>query len=156
MRHLILALLLGGAVAASATDNNDITPANVVALMNDYSVEAGLAPLHLEPRITKAAEDRMHDMEDTGYWSHESPNGLSPFTWLTLRDYPYQAAGENLAAGFETARFLVESWMESPGHRENILSPDFDDCGIAVIEGATTGRATGKSIVVLFGKARQP
>jgi uncharacterized protein YkwD len=42
--------------------------------------------------------------------------------------------------------------MESHGHRENILSPQYEDCGIAIIDGATTGRATGKSIVVLFGK----
>jgi len=154
MKRLILAVLLAvPLLAADAT--NEITPDNVVARMNEYRAEAGLAPLQLEPRLMKAAEDRMRDMEESAYWNHESPNGLSPFTWLTLRDYPYQAAGENLASGFETARFLVQSWMESAGHRENILSPEFEECGIAVIDGSTTRRATGKSIVVLFAKRRR-
>jgi uncharacterized protein YkwD len=151
MKRLVLALLL--AVPAFASDaTNEITAETVLAQMNAYRVEAGLAPLHIEARLTKAAEDRMRDMEDGGWWNHESPSGLSPFTWLTLRDYMFQAAAENLASGFETVRLLVSSWMESQGHRDNILSPLYEDCGIAIIDGATTGRAMGKSVVVLFGK----
>src|SRR5688572_11255813 len=151
MKRLLLFLLLLPA-AAFADARNEITPDNVVARMNAYRAEAGLAPLRLDERVTLAARDRMRDMEDTGYWSHESPTGMSPFTWLMVRDYAFSAAAENLASGFETATFLVDSWMESHGHRENILSPQYEDCGIAIIDGATTGRATGKSIVVLFGK----
>lgn len=154
MKHLVLALL--AAVPLFASDaNNEITAENVVAQMNAYRAEAGLAPLRIDARITKAAEDRMRDMEDAAYWSHESPTGLSPFTWLMARDYTFEAAAENLASGFETVRFLVSSWMESPGHRENIMSPLYEDCGLAIIDGSTTGRATGKSVVVLFGKARR-
>jgi len=151
MKRLVLALLLAAPLFAS----NDITVDNVLADMNAYRAEAGLPPLNLSERITKAAEDRMRDMEDSAYWSHDSPTGLSPFVWLTLRDYGYEAAGENLAKGFDTAAFLVESWMESHGHRENILSPLYEECGIAIIDGSTTGRATGKSIVVLFAKPRR-
>ena len=99
-----------------------------------------------------AAEDRMREMIEIGYWSHESPEGRSPFFWLALRGYRFGFAGENLARGFETAQLLVDSWMESKGHRENIMSANFADCGIAVLEGSTTGRASGKSIVVLFGR----
>ena len=150
MKRLLLLLLLLPATAFA--DTNEITPENIVERMNAYRAEAGVAPLRLDDRITLAARDRMRDMEDTGYWSHESPTGMSPFTWLIVRDYSYSAAAENLASGFETAKFLVESWMESHGHRENILSPQYEDCGIAIIDGATTGRATGKSIVVLFRK----
>ncbi|HJQ38854.1 MAG TPA: CAP domain-containing protein [Thermoanaerobaculia bacterium] len=153
---LLLALLL--AVPLFASDaTNEITADTVLAQMNAYRAEAGLAPLHIEARLSKAAEDRMRDMEDGGWWSHESPSGLSPFTWLTLRDYTFQAAAENVASGFETVRLLVASWMESRGHRENIMSPMYEDCGIAIIDGATTGRAMGKSVVVMFGKpVRRP
>ena len=154
MKRVLFALLLAVPLFASG-GNDDITLENVLAGMNSYRAEAGLPPLHLDARLTKAAEDRMHDMEDGGWWSHESPDGVSPFTWLTLRDYGYAAAGENLARGFDTAPFLVQSWMESHGHRENIMSPLYEDCGIAIIDGATTGRATGKSVVVMFAKARR-
>jgi uncharacterized protein YkwD len=93
-------------------------------------------------------------MEEQAYWDHTSPDGVSPFVWLRSRQYEFQAAGENLAKGFETARVLVQSWMESPGHRANIMSPAFEECGIAIIDGSTTGPANGKSIVVMFGKRR--
>jgi uncharacterized protein YkwD len=150
MKRLLLVLL----VSVSAFGANapiEITRERVIELMNAYRAEAGLPPLREDARLTKAAEDRMRDMEDQAYWSHESPAGVSPFGWSTARGYSYNSAAENLATGFETTGLLVMSWMESPGHRASILSPDFHDCGIAIIDGATTGPATGKSVVVLFG-----
>jgi uncharacterized protein YkwD len=131
-----------------------ITPESVLAEMNAYRAQFNLAPLQFDPRLAAAADDRMRDMEELAYWSHESPDGRSPFMWLRMRNYPYQAAGENLAAGFETCEVLVSAWMESKGHRDNILSENYTECGIAVIDGSTTRRAVGKSIVVLFGKQR--
>lgn len=156
MRPLALLLVcLCVAAPLLAVQPTEITVDTVLALMNDYRAEQGLAPLSLEPRLTLAAEDRMHDMEDLGYWSHESPDGRSPFLWLHSRGYLYSFAAENLAAGFETAPLLVSSWMESSGHRQNIMSADYEHCGIAIIDGSTKGPATGKSIVVLFGSNRR-
>jgi uncharacterized protein YkwD len=152
---LVLLLALALVTPAFGVDfSNDITPDNVVRLMNDYRAGQGLLPLRLEASLTLAAEDRMRDMADGGWWSHQSPSGESPFVWLAARGYPYAFAGENLACGFETARLLVASWMESHGHRENILGADFEDCGIAILDGSTKGPASGKSIVVLFGRRR--
>jgi len=151
-RALLAVLCLCVATAASAVD--DITPDNIIRLMNEYRAMNGLAPLHENDKLTRAAHDRMRDMEDGGWWNHESPDGISPFVWLTARDYPYSVAGENLACGFETAKLLVSSWMESPGHRANIVGADFEECGIAIIDGSTKGPATGKSIVVMFAKKR--
>jgi uncharacterized protein YkwD len=147
-----LALLLLFAVPVFASGDNEITAENVTALMNAYRAEAGMGPLRLDMKLNRAAESRMQDMMDGAWWSHQSPDGTSPFVWLTANDYQYVAAAENLAAGFETARLLVESWIESPGHRANILNPTYADCGIAVIEGRTDRRGEGKSIVVLFGR----
>src|SRR6185369_14597583 len=113
-----------------------------------------MAPLHFDARLNMAAEDRMRDMEDLEYWAHDAPDGRSPFVWLKARGYDFQFAGENLATGFETTEVLVQGWMESPGHRANILSPNYEDCGIAIIDGMTMRRGTGKSIVVMFGAAR--
>lgn len=145
---LVLLLLTGDPLDAS-----EINVSNVLARMNEYRAVEGLPPLREDVRLTKAAEDRMRHMEELGYWKHESPDGMSPFVWLAARDYAYAHAGENLANGFDTTGVLVESWMESPGHRANILSRNYEDVGIAIIDGSTTGPATGKSIVVLFGAA---
>ncbi|HEX6085463.1 MAG TPA: CAP domain-containing protein [Thermoanaerobaculia bacterium] len=149
MKRLLLILLFSTRALAG---DNEINAANVTALMNEWRAEAGLGPLRLDAKLTKAAESRMQDMIDGAWWSHASPDGTPPFVWITAADYNYVAAAENLAAGFETARLLVESWMESNGHRANIMNPMYADCGIAVIEGRTDRRGEGKSIVVLFGR----
>jgi uncharacterized protein YkwD len=149
MRRLLFALLLTTVPALAS----DITRDSVLAAMNQRRIEANLAPLHDDPRLNAAAEDRMRDMEERGYWAHRSPDGRSPFSWLRVHRYFLRTAGENLATGFETTELLTAGWMESRGHRANIMSPDFADCGIAVIDGATTGRAAGRSVVVLFGSA---
>ena len=150
MKRSILAVFALAFLAPPAYATT-ITPDSVLRLMNDRRAERGLAPLRLDERLTLAAGDRMRHMEEDGYWSHESPDGLSPFVWLAVRAYSHRVAAENLAAGFETAEVLVQAWMESPGHRENIIARDLEDCGIAIIDGSTTGPANGKSIVVLFG-----
>lgn len=153
MKRLSILLLAATSIFASDA-KREINVENVLILMNTHRAEAGLPPLSLDARLAQAANDRMKHMEESAYWSHEAPDGMSPFVWMSARDYDYVAAAENLAAGFETAAFLVESWMESPGHRENILSTEYEDCGIAIIDGSTKGPATGKSVVVLFGRKR--
>ena len=106
-------------------------------------------PASMPPPATGCATWRIRR-----YWAHESPDGRSPFTWLEPNGYTFHYAGENLATGFDTTEVLVEGWMESPGHRANILSPHFEDCGIAIIDGMTMRRGAGKSIVVMFGATR--
>jgi uncharacterized protein YkwD len=119
--------------------------------MNGYRAEAGLPPLRLDGSLNQAAEARMRDMEEGEWWGHNAPDGTPPFAFIPV-EYQYAVAAENLAAGFETAGLLVESWMESAGHRANIMGAQYADCGIAIIEGRTRGPALGKSIVVLFGR----
>lgn len=146
----ILVLL---AFAASPASAADITREAVVAAMNAARAEHHLPPLREDARLDAAAEDRMRDMEEQGYWAHRSPDGREPFVWYAPHGYRMHFAGENIAKGFETNELLMEGWMESPGHRANILSPNYEDCGIAIIDGLTTGRGPGKSVVVMFGAA---
>lgn len=153
MKRLLLVALL--AFRAFASDENEINAANVVALMNDYRAEAGLPPLRIDPSLTAAAEARMREMTDGEWWGHEAPDGTPPFAFIPV-DYEYAFAAENLAAGFDTAGLLVSAWMESRGHRANIMGVQYADCGIAIIEGSTKGRASGKSIVVMFGRRKVP
>jgi uncharacterized protein YkwD len=154
MRRIALALSL--LLLALPLAGSEITRDSVLKSMNAYRAEKGLPTLRFDARLQKAAEDRMRDMEEQEYWAHESPQGRSPFTWLAAEAYDFAYAGENLACGFETTEVLVSSWMESPGHRDNIMSPMYVDCAIAIIDGSTRGRAVGKSVVVMFGRPKNP
>ena len=156
MKPLLLAVVLLLSGTAFASDSNEITVENVLRLLNERRAQSSLRPLAADERLMRAANDRMRHMEEESYWGHHSPDGLSPFSWVTLRSYEFRAVGENLACGFETARMLVEAWMESPGHRANIMSNDYEDCGIAIIDGSTKGPANGKSIVIMFAKKKPP
>lgn len=138
---------------AGATDLvAEITPESILENLNRTRVEFDLPPFRRDFRLDDAAEDRMGDMIEMRYWSHRSPDGRAPFTWMKQRGYRYIRAAENLAAGFDTPSLLVESWLESPGHRANVLQPEFVDVGIAVLEGGTVRRSPGRSVVVLFGR----
>lgn len=146
----ILALILSTGFTSFPRKGDEITMDSVLREMNKVRQGRGLTPLIADSRLDLAASDRMEDMAELGYWAHRSPDGRSPFVWLPVRGYRYRAAGENLATGFETAALLVSSWMESKGHRDNILSTQYNAVGIAIIDGSSTGRASGRSVVVLF------
>jgi uncharacterized protein YkwD len=152
LRTLLALLAVALALPSFATE---ITRGSILAAMNAYRAQQMLPPLREDPRLEAAAEDRMRDMEELGYWAHLAPDGRSPFLWLKPHGYDFRSAGENLACGFETTELLVAGWMESRGHRENILSTDFADCGIAILDGRTNGPGAGKSVVVMFGRASQ-
>ncbi|HVR44148.1 MAG TPA: CAP domain-containing protein [Thermoanaerobaculia bacterium] len=153
---LALAVALVAVPAAGRAEGAPpaITPASVLDQINVHRERSGLPPLREDFRLRHAAEDRMRDMIELAYWGHRSPEGHSPFVWMRHRGYRHERAGENLAVGFETPELLVSSWMESEGHRENILGGEYVDCGIAVIEGSTTRRTSGTSVVVIFGRER--
>ncbi|HEY3055934.1 MAG TPA: CAP domain-containing protein [Thermoanaerobaculia bacterium] len=145
-------LILAIALLASRALASDITRTSVVAEMNVRRIAFGVLPLREDARLDQAADDRVTDMEEQNYWAHISPAGKQPFEWLRPHGYDFHYAAENLASGFDTVELLVDAWMESKGHRENILSPVYNDCGVSIIEGGTTGRAAGKSIVVMFAR----
>ena len=155
--HMRKVLVLIAALAASSSAfATDITRGSVVAEMNVRRAAFGLPPLHEDSRLDGAADDRIADMEDQGYWAHVSPDGKEPFVWMQPHGYVYHFAGENLASGFDTTEVLVDAWMESQGHRANILSPMYRDCGVSIIDGSPVKRSSGKSIVVMFGATIEP
>jgi uncharacterized protein YkwD len=135
---------------------SEITPGSVVSALNAARAEHGLPLLHEDPQLDAVASDRMKEMEDLEYWDHVGPGRREPFDWYETHDYKFASAGENLARGFESTELLLEAWMESKGHRDNILSPRFRDCGVAVIDGSTLGPAPGRSVVLVFGSRLAP
>ncbi|MGK2859248.1 MAG: CAP domain-containing protein [Thermoanaerobaculia bacterium] len=149
MKRLALLLLIIVALPAAATE---ITTESIVAEMNEYRRAEGLAPLFVDRRLTAAAKERMDDMEQSGHWRHEPSGGGSPFAAMSRNGFVFSMAGENLATGFETAEILVESWMLSPGHRINVMSPQFTSVGVATIDGHVARRADGKSVIAVFAR----
>lgn len=148
----LLTLVLGALIVAAPAGAREIDAPSLLEEINVRRAQHQLPPLRLHEALVRAADERMRHMIDLGYWAHESPDGTSPFFWLRATGYRYSAAGENLARGFETVEVLVDSWMESPGHRSTLLSPSYADVGFSVLEGSTTGRGIGRSVVAMFGR----
>jgi uncharacterized protein YkwD len=153
LRPLTLFVVL--VLAAGVARASEIKPESVLRLMNAYRAVNGLDPLTIDSRLDNVATARIDDMVERAYWAHVAPDGSKPFPLFPKYGYYYRSVGENLAKGFETAEVLVASWMESPGHRANILNPVFQNVGIAIIDGEPNRRAVGKSIVVVFGAEKQ-
>src|SRR5688572_6124480 len=93
----------------------------LVAEMNSYRAQEGLQPLRMNTRLNNAATDRIRDMYSKRYFDHVAPDGTQPFVWAQRHEYRYATIGENLAAGYPSAHRVVAGWMNSPGHRANIL-----------------------------------
>lgn len=125
------------------------TVSEVVALTNGRRVTAGLRPLADDTRLASAARAYCADMAARGFYSHTSPEGLEPWDRARAAGAGHRGIGENIACGQRTAAEVVEGWMNSPGHRANILKPDFTHIGVGFAGG---GRA-GTYWTQLFGLA---
>lgn len=109
----------------------------VVELCNVERQKAGLAPLILDAPLTKGATAKSQDMIDNNYFSHTSPTYGSPFDMMKAFGIKYMAAGENIAAGYDTPEAVVTGWMNSEGHRANILSAKFSKIGVGYAAGGS-------------------
>ncbi|AUS78030.1 CAP domain-containing protein [Actinoalloteichus sp. AHMU CJ021] len=95
--------------------------ATVVDLVNEARREAGCATVQVDHRLVVAAQRHSEDMASQSYFSHSSPDGRGFVERANEAGYP-RAAGENIAMGARDARQVMDMWMESPGHRQNILN----------------------------------
>ena len=120
--------LLGTAAPAEAASRAEFRSA-VVKLTNEIRADKGCKPLRTSERLTKAAQRHANDMAAKNYFSHTSRNGTQWYQRIRAAGYP-DAAGENIAYGFSTARGVVKGWMNSPGHRRNILDCSFKAIGV--------------------------
>jgi uncharacterized YkwD family protein/spore coat assembly protein SafA len=111
----------------------------VVKLVNTERAKAGLPPLKENWELSRVARYKSQDMIDKNYFSHTSPTYGSPFQMMKDFGISYQAAGENIAAGQRTPAEVVEAWMNSEGHRKNILSPTYTEIGVGYVKGGSYG-----------------
>jgi len=129
-----------------------LTKAGVIRLTNAERENDGIAALRESAALDADAELKLQDMFAQQYFAHVSPAGYGPAYWAGRVGYEYILIGENLALGnFESDRELVDGWMNSPGHRANILNPRYEEIGVAVGRGSFEGRTTWLAVQV-FGK----
>ena len=102
----------------------------VVDLTNIERAKEGLQPLKLNDRLLDAAQDHSNDMARNDFFNHTGADGLTVGDRVRASGYQYSTAGENIAAGQTTAAQVVEGWMNSPGHRANILNPNYTEIGV--------------------------
>ncbi|MGL5756874.1 MAG: CAP domain-containing protein [Paraclostridium sp.] len=123
-----------------STENKPSTPSGnfasfqqeVLSLVNVERTNRGLQPLKFSSELSKVATLKSQDMIDKNYFDHTSPTYGSPFDMMKQFGISYNAAGENIAMGQETPKEVMNSWMNSSGHRKNILNPDFTELGVGI------------------------
>lgn len=102
----------------------------VAELTNQERAKHGLKPLTFNWELGRVARDKSEDMIAKNYFSHTSPTYGSPFDMMKAYGISYRTAGENIASGQKTAQAVVTAWMNSEGHRKNILNPNFTEIGV--------------------------
>lgn len=121
----------------------------VVALANTEREKAGCAPLRSEGRLGESAQAHADDMADRDYYDHNTPEGKDAGDRITAAGYPWSSWAENIHRGPKTPARAMEDWMNSGGHRRNILNCSFKDIGVGV-----TLTANGPWWVQNFGTRR--
>lgn len=111
----------------------------ILKLVNQERAKAGVPALTLSDKLTQIAYTKAKDMADKNYFSHESPTYGSPFDMLKQFGVSFSYAGENIAAGQKTAEEVTNSWMNSSGHKANILNKNYTQLGVGFYRGGQYG-----------------
>ena len=122
--------------------SSNVSTQDLLNLTNQKRKDAGLAPLVLNDQLSRAADEKAKYMLEKNFWAHVAPDGTTPWYFIKNSGYEYLYAGENLARGFNSSGDVVNAWMASPTHRENMLSPNYKDIGFAILSGSLTGSDT--------------
>jgi hypothetical protein len=139
--------------AAVLGANSNFTNAALLQDTNAQRMADHEQPLTLNSQLNAAAQAKANDMAAKNYWSHNSPDGKTPWSFITAAGYHYQMAGENLAYGFSNANDTVAGWMNSPTHRANILNAKYENVGFGVVQSENyQGHGPTTIIVAEYGE----
>jgi len=154
--YLVIALLLVFSFKKVNIHNvlgfaTDISVNKLFELTNSERTKNNLPALTYNEKLSEAAYQKGQDMFRKNYWAHYAPDGKAPWDFILGSGYQYEYAGENLAKNFLFSRAVVDGWMNSASHKQNILRSDYTDVGFAVVNGVLNGEET-TLVVQMFGQ----
>lgn len=124
----------GQKITIPTTDSNVTAyEQEVIRLVNEIRAENGLKALTYDWELSRVARIKSQDMKDNNYFAHNSPVYGTPFQMIRNFGISYRTAGENIAKGYRTPQAVVDGWMNSSGHRANILSSSFTKIGVGYV-----------------------
>ena len=168
---LLLVVVLGVAITAQFSGLNqlnlpghsrvlgysvDMSNQSLLQATNNQRINDNLADLQLNAQLQKAAQTKVNDMVKRNYWSHQTPDGKSPWTFVAAQDYQYQKLGENLAAGFSDATSVIKAWLASASHRQILLDPNYSNVGFGFANSPSYTSAGGGPMTVVVAYFGQP
>ena len=128
----------------SAAVDTSVFVSQVVELVNQERSKAGLKALSVDSKLQTMAQDKAADMFKNNYFDHTSPTYGTPFEMMKTYGISYRAAGENIAKGQTSPAQVMNSWMNSSGHKANILSSNFTAIGVGYQNGVWVQDFIGK------------
>lgn len=132
---VVIAIFIFSLVSLVAVNASEINAENIVNLVNKERSAYGLSALKVNQELENAAVEKSKDMLFRNYFDHYA-FGQTPWMFIIRAGYNYSIAGENLAKGFSTSEGVVNAWMNSASHRENILNPQYQEIGVGVVKGS--------------------
>ena len=155
---VLIALKLFGVLFLQQFNNDvlfaDVSKTVLIDLLNKERKAFGVGALTENFLLNRAALLKAQDMLQDGYFSHQSPSGVSPWYWFNRAGYDYQFAGENLGIGFLDSLELHQAWNESSSHKANLLNPVYQEIGLAILKGNFQGNPNTTVVVQLFGSSQ--
>lgn len=135
----------------------EMSTSSLLQTTNTQRINHGYGALALNGQLSTAAQAKANDMAGRNYWSHNTPDGATPWTFIIQAGYHYQAAGENLAYGFNTSGQVIDGWLNSPEHKANMLNGGYADVGFGVANSANfQGEGPQTIVVAMYGKQIAP
>ena len=132
----------------------EIISGEIIEFLNSERMGFGLETLKQNSQLAQAAALKAQDMLNNDYFSHTSPEGITPWHWFETAGYDYSIAGENLAIGFLDSIEVHQAWNASGPHQQNLLDQRFKEIGVAVLTGDFKGNET-TVVVQLFASPKQ-
>lgn len=130
---------------------SNVSVSGLLSSTNAERSANGKSSLDISTKLNTAAQAKANHMIANNYWSHTSPDGVTPWYWFDYVGYDYLSAGENLAYGFDTSSGVVAGWMGSPSHRDNMLNGTFEQVGFGIANGSNYQGGQNTVVVAMYG-----